>query len=119
VPALAVPAQARLPQRDFGLPGSLPGGGSPPSATAVLTTPGDTPADWLRAGQALHRMLLHAAAKWVFASLHTQPLESLETRAELRARLAVDGMPQMLMQFGRANTAAATGRRPAAEIIDR
>jgi len=45
------PAPARLPQRDFGLPGSLPGGGPPPSATAVLTTPGDAPADWLRAGR--------------------------------------------------------------------
>jgi hypothetical protein len=119
VPTLAVPAQPRLPQRDFGLPGSLPGRGSPPSATAVLTTPGDTPADWLAAGQALHRMLLHAATRWVFASLHTQPLESPAARVELRARLALDGVPQMLMQLGRANTAAATARRPPAEIIDR
>jgi nitroreductase len=115
----ATPAQERLPQRDFGLPGSLSRGGPPPSATAVLTTPGDGPADWLHAGQALQRMLLHAATRWVFASLQTQPLESPAARAELRTRLALDGMPQMLMQLGRANTAAATARRPTSEIIER
>ena len=109
----------RLPQRDFGGTGLLPGGGSAPSATAVLTTPGDTPADGLRAGQALHHLLLHAAAQWVFASLHTQPLESPPVRAEIRVRLALDGVPQMLMQFGRANTAAATARRPADQLIQR
>ncbi|HEY4853285.1 MAG TPA: hypothetical protein VII22_21055, partial [Streptosporangiaceae bacterium] len=86
---------------------------------AVLSTPGDTPADALRAGQALHRVLLHAASRWVFASLHTQPLELPPVRAEIRVRLALDGEPQMLMQFGRANTAAATARRPADEFIER
>jgi hypothetical protein len=109
----------RLPQRDFGGPGLLPSGGSAPAATAVLTTPGDTPADALRAGQALHRVLLHAATRWVFAGLHTQPLELPAVRAEIRVRLALDGVPQMLMQFGRANTAAATARRPADEFIER
>jgi len=54
----------------------------------------------------------------VFASLHTQPLESPAARGELRTRLALDGMPQMLMQLGRANTARATARRPASEMID-
>jgi hypothetical protein len=113
------PRHDRLPQRDFGAPGLLPSGGSAPVATAVLSTPGDTPADALRAGQALHRMLLHAASRWVFASLHTQPLELPPVRAEIRVRLALDGVAQMLMQFGRANTAAATARRPADEFIER
>ena len=116
---LEAPGHARLPQRDFGLPGSLPRGGPLPSATAVLTTSGDAPADWLRAGQALHRMLLNATTRWVFARLQTQPLESLAGRAELRAHLDLDGMPQMLMQFGRANIAPATARRPADEILRR
>jgi hypothetical protein len=41
-------------------------------------------------------MLAHAASKWVFASLHTQPLEA----AAIRDRLALPGVPQMLLQLG-------------------
>jgi len=112
------PAHERLPQRDFGLRGGLAAGGPLPSATAVLATAGDAPADWLAAGQALDRLLLRAATRWVFASLQTQPLESPRLRAEVRDRLHLDGIPQMLLQFGRANVAPATARRPAAELIE-
>jgi hypothetical protein len=76
-----------------------------PPATAVLATPGDTPADWLRAGLALHRLLLRAATRWVFASLHSQALESPRRHAQVRDSLGLAGMPQLLLQFGRANTA--------------
>jgi hypothetical protein len=41
----------------------------------VLLTAGDLRIDWLRAGQALHRVLAHAAMAWIFASLSTEPLE--------------------------------------------
>ena len=67
----------RLAQRDFDLGrhcGLLPAPGPdepPPAATAVLVTAGDSRLDWLRAGQALHRVLAHAAAVWVAASLQT------------------------------------------------
>ena len=57
----------------------------------MLLTPGDGRADWLRAGQALHRLLAHAASKWVFASLYTQPLEAAAIRALIRDRLALPG----------------------------
>jgi hypothetical protein len=106
-----------LAQRDVGQPGADSGGDYPPSVTAVLVTAADTPADWVRAGQALHRMLLHAATRWVFASLQSQPLESSVRRAELRARLGLAGRPQLLLQFGRANTAPATARRPVSETL--
>ncbi|MGZ6839151.1 MAG: hypothetical protein ACXVHC_01630 [Frankiaceae bacterium] len=125
VPAHAFPAHAfpastdhqpgRLPQRDFDLNrslGLLPGGGPPPAATAVLLTTGDDRADWLRAGQALHRLLAHAASKWVFASLHTQPLESEPIRALIRDRLALPGFPQILLQLGPAHTTRVTARQP-------
>jgi hypothetical protein len=126
VPAHAFPARpdrqpGRLPQRDFDLGrglGLLPGGGPPPAATAVLLTTGDGRADWLRAGQALHRLLAHAASRWVFASLHTQPLEAASTRALIRDRLALPGSPQMLMQLGRAHTTRATARRPPADLTE-
>jgi hypothetical protein len=109
--------QVRLPQRDFGQPGTEEPGGEPPSATAVLLTGADTPADWVRAGQALHRLLLSSATRWVFASLQSQPLESPRFRAQLRAELGLAGHPQMLLQFGRSNTTAATARRPQAELM--
>jgi hypothetical protein len=109
----------RLPQRDFDLGrgiASLPSGGAPPSATAVLLTPGDRRADWLRAGQALYRLLLHAASQQVFASLHTQPLEDTVTRRLISSQLALPGHPQMLLQLGPVTTASPTARRPPGEV---
>jgi len=127
VPATARPADApmsdtrrsaeRLASRDFGAPGTEQPGGEPPVATAVLMTPGDTPADWLRAGQALNRLLLRAASRWVFASLQSQPIESPRHRQVVRALTGGHGDPQLLLQFGRANTAPATPRRPQSELL--
>jgi hypothetical protein len=126
IPAHALPATAgsqpgRLPQRDFDLGrglGLLDDGGPLPAATAVLLTPGDGRADWLRAGQALHRLLAHAASNWVFASLYTQPLEAAAIRALIRDRLALPGAPQMLLQLGLAHTTHVTARRSPADLIE-
>ena len=126
VPAHAFPADAGpqpgwLPQRDFDLGrglGLLPTEGPPPAATAVLFTPADHRADWLRAGQALHRLLTHAASKWVFASLYTQPLEAAEIRSLIKERLALPGAPQIVLQLGRAHTTRATARRPPADLTE-
>jgi nitroreductase len=129
VPAVAFPAAAaaagrqhgRLRQRDFDLGrelGILAAAGPGAAATAVLVTPGDGRADWLRAGQALHRLLVHAADRWVFASLYTQSLEAGAIRQLIRTRLALPGAPQMLLQLGRASTSQATARRPPAELME-
>ena len=101
----------RFRQRDFGAADAGDGAGEPPSVTAVLATAEDTADDWLRAGQALNRLLLRAATRWVFAGLQSQPLESPRYREQVRDLLALEGQPQMLLQFGRANTASATPRR--------
>jgi hypothetical protein len=109
----------RLPQRDFDLSrnlGLLSAEGAPPSVTAILLTRGDRHADWLHAGQALHRMLLHAASEWVSASLYTQPLEDPVTRVLIPGQVGVLGHPQMILQFGRAKTAASTARRSPDEL---
>jgi nitroreductase len=109
-----------LARRDFDQgrgEGQLEAGGLPPSATAILVTAGDTPTDWLRAGQALNRMLVDAASSWVFATLNSQPMESLSLRTLVRSRLFLPGAPQMLLEFGRAHTAAATARRPVEDLI--
>jgi nitroreductase len=121
-PAGAAPP-GRLVQRDFDLGrhvGLLPAPGPddpPPAATAVLITAADLRIDWLRAGQALHRVLAHAATAWVFASLSTEPLEFPVIRDLIRARLALPGVPQMLLQFGPAKTSHATPRRAAPEAL--
>jgi nitroreductase len=128
VPARAYPPHPlyrrdRLTQRDFDLGrgwGSIPVPEPAPATsplTAVLTTPADGPADWLRAGQALHRLLLHAAGDWVFASIHTQPLEIPAIRAALRTELQLAGVPQMLLQFGRAGAAPLTPRLPVRDLL--
>jgi nitroreductase len=128
VPAAAfapvgAPYPGRLAQRDFDLGrhfGLLPGPGPEqprPAATAVLVTPGDGRADWLRAGQALHRVLVHAATMWVSASLHTQPLEFPAIRDLIRARLALPGAAQMLLQFGPAHSGMSSPRRPVPDIL--
>ena len=133
VPARAFPAVAaqqpgrrsgRLRQRDFDLGRGLgllePAGrdGGDPAVTAVLLTTGDGRADWLQAGQALNRLLLHAASRWVFASLYTQPLEIPPIRTLIRERLALPGAPQVVLQLGVSHTADATARRPPAEVTE-
>ena len=110
-----------LPQRDFDLGrglGLLATGGPPAAVTGVLVTAGDGEEDWLRAGQALNRLLLHAASQWAFARLQTQPLQAGTIRDLIGTRLALPGVPQMLLQFGVARTAHPTGRRPAADLTE-
>ena len=127
VPVSAYPAATvepagpgRLTQRDFDLGrgwAAATAEGAPPAATAVLTTAADTPVDWLQAGQALQRLLLHAATRWVSASLHTEPLEFGPIRALIRSGLRLAGAPQMVLQFGQVRTAQTTARRPVSEVL--
>jgi nitroreductase len=120
-PAAASRQHGQLRQRDFDLGrglGLLVTGGPPAAATAILVTPGDGRTDWLHAGQGLHRLLAHAATRWTFASLHSQPLEAAAIRSEIRHRLKLPGTPQMLLQLGLARTTQATARRPPAELME-
>jgi hypothetical protein len=119
-PAAAGGATGRLPQRDFDLDrgwGFSPSGGPPAPVTAILVAPGEDEQSWLRAGQALQRILLRAASQWVFAGLQTQPLQSASVRAQIRGSLTPAGSPQLLLELGVARTAHPTARRPASEVI--
>jgi hypothetical protein len=126
VPARAFPAvpgrvPGRLPQRDFDLGrgvGLITAGGPAAPVTAVLATRGDRRPDWLRAGQALHRLLLHAATQWTFASLNSQPLEQPGTRAVIGGFLIQPAFPQMLMELGVSRVSYPTARRPPADLAD-
>ncbi|MFI6409421.1 Acg family FMN-binding oxidoreductase [Streptomyces sp. NPDC050548] len=84
---------------------------------AVLTTPYDTRTDWLRAGQALQRVLLYAEAHGVRAAFHTQPLEVPAVRAEVRTGIAFGRFPQLVLRLGHTNQTWATSRRGPAETL--
>jgi hypothetical protein len=88
------------------------------SEVAVLTTPGDDPADWLRAGQALQRCLLVAALDGWSAGFANQPCQvGGELRAEA-ARHVSPGHPQVIMRLGRpAKPPARTPRRPLSAVL--
>jgi hypothetical protein len=68
---------------------------------AVLQTHSDERADWLRGGQAMHRLLLAASAAGFQASFLNQPLEVPRLREELRRALGLPGHPQLVLRLGR------------------
>jgi hypothetical protein len=84
---------------------------------ALITTQHDTREDWLRAGQALQRVLLHAAAHRVMAAFHTQPLELPYLRAQVRTQVAGDQFPQMILRLGHATQGRPASRRPAMDVL--
>lgn len=92
----------------------------PEPVIAVLSVIGrDAPADWLRAGQALERVLLEATRMGLDTGLFTQPLE----HADLRELLADPGgrtHVQAILRFGRAEERTPpTARRRAEDVIAR
>ena len=94
------------------------GQAAPAFGTAVLlTTRGDRRLDWLLAGQALQRVLLHAAVSDVSAAFHTQPLELPGPRNTIRAQLTGGMYPQVLLRLGYADHARLTPRRPVTEVL--
>ncbi|MFC4630065.1 Acg family FMN-binding oxidoreductase [Promicromonospora alba] len=81
------------------------------STLAVLSTAGDSPRDWVTAGQALQHVLLVATTYFVHASFATTVLENPTTRHDLRHVLSLDGAPQMLMRLGYSSMPKHTPRR--------
>lgn len=81
-------------------------------AVVVLATHEDDPADWLRAGQALERVLLVATRAGLSAAFENQPCEASPA---MRARLAAvlhGHVPQMVARLGPTEPARPTPRRP-------
>ncbi|MBC9713909.1 nitroreductase family protein [Streptomyces sp. TRM66268-LWL] len=84
---------------------------------AVVHTRRDGPHDWLRAGQALQRVLLHAAAQRVAAAFHTQPLELPELRAQVERHVPGGGHPQLILRFGYVDEVRPSPRRPVGDVL--
>jgi nitroreductase len=84
---------------------------------AVLVTPGDDPASWLAAGQAMQHVLLTATARGLQASFLNQPIEVPALRAKLASELGLTGYPQLLIRFGHGRAGSATPRRPVRDVL--
>ncbi|WP_225829935.1 nitroreductase [Streptomyces sp. NK08204] len=85
---------------------------------ALLGTAHDRPADWLRAGQALERVLLLATTHGLVASVTSQPLEWSELRWVARDPLSEIAHVQMVLRLGYGPEGHPTPRRPVAELLE-
>ncbi len=108
------------PLRDFDSRGAgeLPAdvGDSEPTLL-LLTTLTDAPKAWLRAGEAMQRVLLELTQAGWAASPVTQAVEVPVTRSQLRAALCWGAHPQMLLRVGRAAPVQKTPRRRSADVV--
>lgn len=83
---------------------------------AVLSTPQDRPADWVRAGQALERVLLEATLAGLSVSFLNQALEHPHLRWLVRSPLTGIGQTHMLLRLGYGEQVPLTPRRPLDEV---
>ncbi|WP_254705619.1 Acg family FMN-binding oxidoreductase [Streptomyces vilmorinianum] len=109
------------PVRDFDSPRQTPGR---PSAVfekrpqlVLLGTAEDSPEDWLRAGQAMQRVLLRATLDGLSTSLMSQPLEWPELRSLARDPSSAMGFVHMVIRLGYGPETRATPRRPVSEVL--
>ena len=96
--------------------------GSP--TLALLATPGDTPHDWLLAGQTLIRVLLRARVDQLYASFLAGPLTRAADRWSVAEEAAVLGdMPQspgyaqLALRLGYGSDLPPVPRRPLADVL--
>jgi hypothetical protein len=91
---------------------------------ALLTTAGDDPLAWLRAGEALIRVLLRGRVDHLYASFLQGPLTHRSDRRAIAEEAAVLGdMPQtpgyaqLALRLGYGSDLAPTPRRPLSEVL--
>lgn len=83
----------------------------------VLSTPADTSADWVNAGQALQRVMLTATMCGAAVALHSQPLEFRQLREFIRTQLLGSAHPQMVLRLGSAGERSISVRRPVGDVL--
>jgi hypothetical protein len=115
------PYDGRAPVRDFAGGRRVEGRGSAvfeqSPCLAVLGTREDTREDWLRAGQAMERVLLQATQDNLATSLNSQALEWPELRWALRDPVSATGFPQMVIRLGYGPEAPAIPRRSVSDVL--
>jgi hypothetical protein len=126
IPARALgshPDREPAPVRDF----SYASPATPlPAATfeqqpqlAVLSTAQDKPADWLRAGQALQRVLLTATTSGVATSFLYQPIELRDIEQPADGWWPWPECPQIIIRLGYGPPGAGSPRREVTAILER
>ncbi|UKY47902.1 Acg family FMN-binding oxidoreductase [Streptomyces inhibens] len=109
------------PVRDFAGRRTLPGRAyadfEKHPQLASLSTAGDTPADWLRAGQALEHVLLLATLQGLVSSFATQAVEWPDLRWILRDPVSGTGHVHMILRLGYGPQGPRTPRRPVDEVL--
>ncbi|AVH61045.1 nitroreductase [Streptomyces dengpaensis] len=125
IPAYAFGPRQRdvtAPVRDFAGRQTVPGRGSATfekwPCLVLLGTADDRPTDWLRAGQALERVLLQATLDGLVTSLTSHALEWPELRWAVRDPGSAMGHVQMVIRLGYGPTGPATPRRPVGDVLD-
>lgn len=94
-------------------------GGAEPEhqSLVVLGTDSDGPEDWLRAGEALERMLLVLSREGFAARPYSQVAEVPVTRTGLRAECETAGYPHVVVRIGRAPVTAGARRRRLVDVL--
>ncbi|MBO2446042.1 hypothetical protein J4573_03000 [Actinomadura barringtoniae] len=125
-PREAPPTDPHFPARDFA---RGHGWGTEPSildwleepvagVACTLSTKEDRPVDWLRAGQAMQRVLLRATQHGdVAAAFHTQALEVPGLRELIQTRFCAGDHPQMVLRLGTVGDKFETVRRPVEQVL--
>ena len=83
----------------------------------VIGTDGDRIDDWMRAGQAVQRVLLAARTYGLSASFLSQAVEVAEIRPRLAALTGRSGYPQVILRLGYGPDARPTPRRGLEEVL--
>ncbi|MGO8982330.1 MAG: Acg family FMN-binding oxidoreductase [Streptosporangiaceae bacterium] len=127
IPASALPLRPDrepAPVRDYAVSAAV--GAERPAATyerypqlAVLSTERDEPADWLRAGEALQRLLLTATVNGVSASFLFEPIELMDMLDMDPRPWPWPEHPQMIIRFGYGPPVPATPRRKLEDVLRR
>lgn len=113
------PSESRTAFRDLGQAVGAPRDYAAFESTptvAILSTLGDERVDWIRAGQALERLLLAATAAGVSASFLNQPLEQEDLRRSVRSPATGVGHSHMILRLGYGDEVPATPRRPLSQV---
>ncbi|WP_030927030.1 Acg family FMN-binding oxidoreductase [Streptomyces sp. NRRL S-646] len=112
----------RAPVRDFAGRHPVPGRPTAVFETtphlALLGTRNDRPDDWLRAGQALERVLLLATLDGLATSLTSHALERADLRELARDPRSAMGFVHMVLRLGYGPVGTGTPRRPVHEVLE-
>jgi hypothetical protein len=88
------------------------------AGAAIITTPSDDPASWVRAGRVYQRLALAMTALDIKSAFLNQPIETPDIRPQFQSALGLgDQLPQLLLRFGYAASLPKSLRRPVESVL--